>query len=112
MYPEGIKKLFPQVLIGTPVTVVSEEMKTGWVNGELMMEVHPNLEQNIEIERGVKPTPSQVPEMAYRLIQAAGGKAKFINWTKAKKVARERAGLPVPVLKSTHKQIKEPAPGT
>ena len=103
MYPEGIKKLFPQILIGTQVTIVSEEMKTDWVNGELMMEVHPNLQQNIEIERGAKPTPAKIPEMAYRLVQAAGEKAKFINWTAVKKAAEGRAGLPVPVLKSTHR---------
>ena len=107
MYPEGIKKLFPQVLIGTSVTIVSEEMKTAWIDGELMMEVHPNLDQNIEIERGEKPTPTQIPEMAYRLVQAAGKKAKFINWKTAKIAAKERAGLPLPVLKPTHNQMKE-----
>ena len=105
MYPEGIKKLFPQVIIGTQVTIVSEEMKTGWINGELMMEVHPNLEQNIEIERGEKPTPAKIPEMAYRLVQAAGEKAKFINWKTVKTVARDRSGLPVSVLKPNPNQI-------
>ena len=106
MYPEGIKKLFPQVLIGTQVTIVSEEMKTGWVKGELMMEAHPNLEQNIEIERGEKPTPAQIPEMAYRLIQAAGKKARFINWQTVKRIAKERTGLPVAVLKPAHARNK------
>ena len=107
MYPEGIKKLFPQVSIGTQVTIVSEEMKTGWVNGELMMEVHPNLKQNIEIERGEKTTPAKIPEMAYRLVQAAGKKAKFINWKTVKTLTKERAGLPAPILKPNHNQIKE-----
>ena len=107
MYPEGIEQLFPQVLLGTPVTIVSEEMKTGWVDGELMMEVHPNLEQNMEIERGEEPTPAPIPEMAYRLVQVAGKRAKFINWKTAKTAAKERAGLPVPVLKATHNQKKE-----
>ncbi len=107
MYPEDIKHLFPQIPIGTPVTVVSQEMKTGWVDRELMMEVHPNLEQNVEIERGDKPTPTPIPEMVYRIVQAAGDKAKRIDWKKVKKIARERSGLPVPVLKPTLDSSKE-----
>lgn len=112
MYPEDIKHLFPQIPIGTPVTVVSQEMKTGWVAGQLMMEAHPNLEQNIEIERGEKPTPAPIPEMVYRIVQAAGKETKRIDWQKVKKIARERSGLPVPVLKPTQDSNKESASKT
>ena len=112
MYPEDIKSLFPQIPVGAPVTVVSQEMKTGWVNGELLMEVHPNLDQNVEIEKGAKPTPTLIPEMVYRVVQAAGDKAKLIDWKKVKKIARNRSGLPVPVLKPTLDSNKEPASKT
>ena len=109
MYPEDIKSLFPRIPVGTQVTVVSQEMKTGWVDGQLMVEVHPNLEQNIEIEKGAKPTPTPIPEMVYRVVQAAGEKAKLINWKKVRKLAGERSGLPVPVLKPTPENNKESA---
>lgn len=112
MYPEDIKHLFPQIPIGTPVTVVSQEMKTGWVDGQLMMEVHPNLDQNVEIEKGEKLTVTPIPEMVYRVVQAAGDKAKQIDWKKVKKIARERSGLPVPVLKPTPDNNKESASKT
>ncbi len=109
MYPEDIKNLFPQLPLGTPVTVVSQEMKTGWVGDQLMMEAHPNLEQNIEIEKGKLPTPAPIPEMVYRVVQAAGEKKHLIDWKIVKKIARERSGLPVPVLKTTSNRNKESA---
>ena len=112
MYPEDIKALFPQIPVGTPVTVVSQEMKTGWVNDQLMMEVHPNLDQNVEMEKGEKPTPTPIPEMVYRVVQAAGDKARLIDWKKVKKITRERSGLPVPVLKPTQDSNKESASKT
>jgi len=41
------------------------------------------------------------------VVQAAGNKAKSIDWKKVKKIARERSGLPVPVLKPTQDSNEE-----
>jgi len=101
MYPEAIEELFPQIPMETPVTIVSQEMKIAWVDQQLMVEIHPNHIQNIEIERGENPTPSLIPEMSYRVFKAAGAKARLINWKILKKAALERSGIPIPVLNLT-----------
>lgn len=46
MYPEDIEQLFPQVPVGTPVTIVNEPIKLGWKDGALYMEVHPPLDED------------------------------------------------------------------
>ena len=101
MYPEAIEELFPKLPIGTAVTVVSQEMKIAWVGPQLMVEIHPNLTQNIEIERGKNPTPAPISEMSYRVFKAAGENSRLIDWKKLKQAARERSGIPVTVLNLT-----------
>lgn len=99
MYPEDIKYLFSRIPVGAPVTVVSQEVKTGWHQGELMIEAHPNLNQNIELEERGKMTPATVPELAHRLTEAAGPEAQRINWTAVSEAIRDRSGIPVPVFR-------------
>lgn len=110
MYPEGIAKLFPQIAIGTPVTVVSQEAKTAWQGGELYLEIHPNPAQNTELEETGKLTPAPVPELAYRVAQAAGKEVGRIDWERVKTATKERSGLPIPVLKPALTRGKAAAP--
>lgn len=46
MYPEDIQRLFPEVDVGTPVQIVSQPVKVGWLGDTLFMEVHPPLEED------------------------------------------------------------------
>lgn len=46
MYPEDIEKLFDQVPVGTPVQLVNQPIKLGWLAGSLFIELHPPLEEN------------------------------------------------------------------
>lgn len=112
MYPEGIEKLFPQVATGTPVTVVSQEAKVAWYDRELYLEVHPNHDQNTELEETGKLTPAPVPELAYRIAQAAGEEVGRIDWACVNIAAKERSGLPIPVLKPAPSIGKAAAPKT
>lgn len=112
MYPEGIEKLFPQVTPGTPVMVVKQETKTGWHDGQLYLEIHPNSEQNTELEETGRLTPVRVPELAYRVAQAAGKDVKQVDWKLVKAAALERSGMPVPILKSGRTDRKAATPKT
>lgn len=98
MYPEGIAELFPKLAIGTPVTVVKQEMKLGWHNGTLFLEIHPNPAQQIEIEEKREFTPEPVPELIYRVADAAGNARKDIDWARVKNAVAKRSGLPIPIL--------------
>jgi L,D-transpeptidase ErfK/SrfK len=44
MYPEDIEALFDIVDVGTPVYIVKQPIKVGWLNNILYIEAHPDLE--------------------------------------------------------------------
>jgi L,D-transpeptidase ErfK/SrfK len=46
MYPEDIELLFPQVPVGTPVQIVNQPVKVGWLGDTLFIEVHPPLDDD------------------------------------------------------------------
>lgn len=46
MYPEDIEKLFDQVPVGTPVQLVNQPIKLGWLADSLFIELYPPLEEN------------------------------------------------------------------
>ncbi|WP_256329522.1 L,D-transpeptidase family protein [Nitrosomonas sp. Nm33] len=46
MYPEDIEKLFDQVPVGTPVQLVNQPIKLGWLADSLFIELHPPLEED------------------------------------------------------------------
>jgi L,D-transpeptidase ErfK/SrfK len=45
MLPEDIERLFPQLPVGTQVTIVNQPVKAGWYGGKLYIEVHPPLDE-------------------------------------------------------------------
>lgn len=44
MYPEDIEELYNSVKVGTPVYIVNQPIKVGWLNNILYIEAHPDLE--------------------------------------------------------------------
>jgi len=44
MYPEDIEDLYNNVPVGTPVYIVKQQFKVGWLNNKLYVEAHPDLE--------------------------------------------------------------------
>lgn len=46
MYPEDIEQLFDDVPVGTPVQIVNQPVKLGWLSGTLYIEIHPVLEES------------------------------------------------------------------
>jgi L,D-transpeptidase ErfK/SrfK len=101
MYPEDIKELFPQVPVGTPVTVVDQPVKVGWVDDKLYVEVSPNQDQSIKIEEdGVVKSYEITAEDMKRISKKAGEHADKINWSIVRKAVQEHRGVPVSILNS------------
>jgi L,D-transpeptidase ErfK/SrfK len=46
MYPEDIEKVFDDIPVGTPVRIVNQPIKLGWLAGSLFIELHPPLEED------------------------------------------------------------------
>jgi len=64
MYPEDIEALYNSVPIGTPVYIVKQPIKVGWLNNTLYIEAHPDLE-------GEEKTQDERYALALDLIQKA-----------------------------------------
>ena len=99
LYPEDIAQLFPRIPKGTAVTVVQQQVKTGRVSGELMVEIHASPKQGDGIEANGKFAPEPLPELAYMLVTMAGNDVGRIDWPAVNRAARERRGVPVRFLK-------------
>jgi L,D-transpeptidase ErfK/SrfK len=48
MYPEDIERLFVDIPVNTPVHIVNQPVKVGWLAGSLFIELHPPLEEDEE----------------------------------------------------------------
>jgi L,D-transpeptidase ErfK/SrfK len=100
MYPEDIVKLFPQVPVGTPVTVVDQPVKVGWINDSLFVEVSPSQEQAARIEEDADVIPKYhlSLEDVKRINDKAGVHKDKINWGIIRAAVKQRSGVPVEVM--------------
>ena len=96
MYPEDIVKLWPEVPVGTSVTVVNQPVKAVWIGSEFYIEAHPTIEQaNAIEENGGAPGYEMGDGDMRQILKAAGKDAKLLNWDKIRDIIRTRNGYPV-----------------
>lgn len=100
LYPRHIEELYVRVEPGTPVRVVSEPVKLGWIADELYLEVNPDWEESLELdERGAlaeAPAPEGLRE---RVTRAAGSHAFRVDWAQVDRTGRLRQGIPTRVTR-------------
>tara|TARA_R110000868_G_scaffold43803_6_gene146960 strand:+ start:1443 stop:2477 length:1035 start_codon:yes stop_codon:yes gene_type:complete len=109
LYPEDIARLFPDIKVGTPVTVVDQPVKLARQGDQLWLEIHPSQEQADEVEQTGKLTPAKPAEFEYFIAMAAGEDSDRIDWDAAKQAAVERRGIPIGILRP--KSVSETASG-
>jgi L,D-transpeptidase ErfK/SrfK len=88
MYPEDIAALFPLVPAGTKVRLVNEPVKVAWVQGQLLLEVHPPVDaegQSIDPDLQV---------LEPLLDQELGNDSAAIHWDLARDTLAAATGLP------------------
>lgn len=106
LYPEDITQLYARTPIGTPVRVIDEPVKIGWLGNELFLEVHPTLAQAWEIEEAgsfAPHAPDGVPELVIEHARDAGHR---LDWDAVEAAARARNGFPVRITRP-----ESPPPG-
>lgn len=91
LYPENITQLFKQVDRGTPVRIINEPYKAGWLKGELYVQVHPPLEEYIE-EKG-----NNYTELVNAVIARLGEDARKPDWSLLHEYAEDKTGIPMPL---------------
>jgi L,D-transpeptidase ErfK/SrfK len=91
MYPEDIAALFPQVPVGTKVWLVNEPVKVAYVDGELLLEVHPTVDA-----QGQSMEPD-VELLSQHLDKALGAATAAIHWDYAIETLKAARGIPTVV---------------
>lgn len=99
MYPEGVERLFGEAKAGTKVTMVNQPVKLGWHEGELYLEVQPDLDQLDELEATYGMSFKPPPDMRQRIVDRAGSDAWRIDWPTVEAELVARRGLPVPITR-------------
>lgn len=91
MYPEDIEALYNSVPIGTPVYIVKQPIKVGWLNNTLYIEAHPDLE-------GEEKTQDQRYALALALIQKANNQEMpEFDQVALNQALKDLDGTPVPL---------------
>jgi len=91
LYPEDIAQLFGEVPVGTDVRIVNQPYLAGWQDGELYLEAHAPLSEDARRWKdSLKP-------MEQAVLAASGDEPAAVDWERAREVAREGRGIPVPV---------------
>lgn len=90
LYPEDIETLYGLVSVNTPVTIVNQPYKWGWREGELLIEVHPHLQEDA-VE------PPTLTDLTRLIVDATRAKPLAIDWIGAERTWREARGIPTPV---------------
>jgi L,D-transpeptidase ErfK/SrfK len=104
LYPEDIETLYGMVPIGTPVTIVNQPYKWGWHEGELLIEVHPPLQEDAG-------TPPTLTDLTRLLVEATATSPLAIDWIGAERIWREARGIPTAVAAQPSQAASlQPAP--
>jgi len=91
MYPEDIEQLFPEIKLRTPVYIVNQPIKVGWLNGVLYIEVHPPLE-------GEALNYQESLQIALDRIEKANAKRlPVINGAALKQALLQHSGIPTAI---------------
>jgi len=85
-YPEDIKELFRLTPVGTPVEIIYEPVKFGFLHGRIFAEVHEDIYRKI-------------PDLLQYAIKRAAdrGLSDQINWPRFLQAVEERNGAPVDI---------------
>jgi len=91
MYPEDVAALYPRVPMGTKVWLINEPVKVAYVDGDLLLEVHPPVDS-----QGQTIAPD-LKLLSQRLDRALGKNTAAIHWDFARSALQQATGMPTVV---------------
>ena len=99
LYPEDIKALYELVPVGTPVTVVHQQVKLGWQDAQLYLEVHPDHAQLDALEATGNFVPGLEADATPLILDTAGSEADRLDWDVIRATLKQERGLPVRITR-------------
>jgi L,D-transpeptidase ErfK/SrfK len=118
MYPEDIERLFDLVPVNTPVQIVDEPIKMGWLGDQLFLEVHQPLEEGED--ENVAPLPRISTDRVLRFVAQHTPSGFWYDQEEIERIAEAGDGIPqaigrgsrgvsmVPVVESARPKVFEP----
>lgn len=94
LYPEDIAYLFNQVETGTPVRIINQPYKLGWVNNKLYLEAHQPLPEHA--------SPDDINTIIHELKTIESSRFVNVDFEKTTELTEERSGIPEVVSTSTY----------
>ncbi len=101
MYPEDIKALFEMVPVGTPVRIVNQPYKVGVLNGKLLLEASPYLEEDTDQFEG------NMTSVVKMVVEVSKQHKYEVDWDLIRKVITERDSIPVEIGRVTDEPLEE-----
>lgn len=89
LYPEDIEALFQATSVGTPVRLVNQAAKAGWLDGRLYLEVHPTFDETDD-ERPA----SLTPLVSAVLTETGSLPDDLVDWETVYATSRVSNGIP------------------
>ncbi|HSR72632.1 MAG TPA: L,D-transpeptidase family protein, partial [Kiloniellales bacterium] len=99
LYPEDIETLYELAAVGTPVTVVDQQVKLGWLDGALYLEVHPSLAQLDELEATGQFQTGLEADATPLILDVAGTDAARLDWGVIRATLGQQRGIPVRITR-------------
>ncbi len=91
LLPDDIQTLFEQVPRGTPVHIVNQPYKLGWVGDTLFLEVHrPFEDDKTHVERGM----TAIVEL---YVRATAERSAEVDWDLVERAYNHAHGVPIPI---------------
>ncbi|MBI5039942.1 MAG: L,D-transpeptidase family protein [Gammaproteobacteria bacterium] len=94
LYPEDSATIFHEVSVGTPVHIVNQPVKVGWVEGMLYMEVHPPLEEDLARKNTLMNIALDVLDKALTKRRTA------VSGRAITEAVAQQSGMPVPISRN------------
>ena len=104
MYPEDVAALFAAVSVGTKVWLINEPVKIAYVDGKLLLEVHP------PVDGEGQTAAVDVNALSQKLRTAFGQDTAAIHWDFTRKALEAATGVPTVVGLRAH--LEEISSGT
>ena len=95
LLPEDIEQLFREVKVNTPVQIVNQPVKVGWLDGVLYLEVHPPVEEHLTAQGDLL---RYAKEVIYQELEK---RPAILIGSKVKQAVREQNGVPVVISRKT-----------
>ena len=99
MYSDDAVALYDRIAIGTPVTVVNQPIKIGWLEKDLYIEASPTTAQVQHWEKYGNFGPASAANIRRSVLKKAGADANRVDWAAVDRAVRERRGIVTRITK-------------